>query len=173
MTPQGGDVPSTYCAPGPNGALAGAADLHVGATPGPLLHGPAGMAPQGVLGLGPTASHRASVSATTRVRSKRGVPEAGVPPTLTLCLLLSWPQQMSQFPVGGQPSSGLQDPPQLYSPASQRKFPCPPGTQQYPPVGLYGPPGGARPPYPQPRTAVHSSQELHPKHYPKPIYSYR
>uniref|UniRef100_A0A9L0T4Y8 Forkhead box N4 n=1 Tax=Equus caballus TaxID=9796 RepID=A0A9L0T4Y8_HORSE len=84
------------------GALAGAADLHVGATPGPLLHGPAGMGPQGVLGLGPLASHGAN---------------------------------------------------------------CPP-------VGLCGPPFGARPPYPQPRGAVHSSQDLHPKHYPKPIYSY-
>ena len=41
------------------------------------------------------------------------------------------------------------------------------------PVGLYGSRFGARPPYPQPRMAVHSSQELHPKHYPKPIYSYR
>ncbi|KAK1328438.1 hypothetical protein QTO34_012011 [Cnephaeus nilssonii] len=43
------------------GSLAGVADLHVGATPGPLLHGPAGMAPPGVLGLGPLASHRAGM----------------------------------------------------------------------------------------------------------------
>nr|XP_023502739.1 forkhead box protein N4 isoform X3 [Equus caballus] len=128
-------------APHPHpGALAGAADLHVGATPGPLLHGPAGMGPQGVLGLGPLASHGAN--------------------------------QMSQFPVGGQPSPRLQDPPQLYSPASQPQFPLPLGAQQCPPVGLCGPPFGARPPYPQPRGAVHSSQDLHPKHYPKPIYSY-
>ncbi|XP_039717766.1 forkhead box protein N4 isoform X1 [Pteropus medius] len=122
------------------GALAGVADLHVGATPGPLLHDPTGMAPPGVLGLGTMASYRAS--------------------------------QMNQFPVGGQPSSSLQDPPQLYSSASQPQFPLPPGIQQCPPVGLYGSPFGARPPYPQPRMAVHSSQELHPKHYPKPIYSY-
>ncbi|XP_036210217.1 forkhead box protein N4 [Myotis myotis] len=121
------------------GSLAGVADLHAGATPGPLLHGPAGMAPPGVLGLGPMASHRAS---------------------------------MTQFPVGGQPPSSLQDPPQMYSPASQPPFPLPRGTQQCPPVGLYGSPFGARPPYSQPRMAVHSSQELHPKHYPKPIYSY-
>ncbi|XP_022266219.1 forkhead box protein N4 isoform X1 [Canis lupus familiaris] len=121
------------------GALARAADLHVGATPGALLHGPAGMAPPGLLGLGPLASHGAS---------------------------------MNQIPVGGQPSSGLQDPQQLYSPASQTQLPLPPGGQQCPPVGLYGSPFGARPPYPQPRMAVHSSQELHPKHYPKPIYSY-
>ncbi|XP_025842435.2 forkhead box protein N4 [Vulpes vulpes] len=121
------------------GALARAADLHVGATPGALLHSPAGMAPPGLLGLGPLANHGAS---------------------------------MNQIPMGGQPSSGLQDPPQLYSPASQTQLPLPPGGQQCPPVGLYGSPFGARPPYPQPRMAVHSSQELHPKHYPKPIYSY-
>ncbi|XP_053758092.1 forkhead box protein N4 [Panthera pardus] len=127
-------------APHPHpGALARAASLHVGATPGPLLHGPAGMVPPGMLGLGPIANHRAS---------------------------------MNQIPVGGQPSSSLQDQPQLYSPASQTQLPLPPGTQQHPPMGLYGSPFGARPPYPQPRMAVHSSRELHPKHYPKPIYSY-
>lgn len=41
-------------------------------------------------------------------------------------------QQMSQFPVGGQSSSGLQDPPHLYSPATQPQFPLPPGAQQVP-----------------------------------------
>uniref|UniRef100_A0A8D2AVC5 Forkhead box N4 n=1 Tax=Sciurus vulgaris TaxID=55149 RepID=A0A8D2AVC5_SCIVU len=121
------------------GTLAGAADLHVGAAPGPLLHGPPGMAPRGMLGLGPITSHGAS---------------------------------MSQFPVGGQPPSSLQDPSQLYPPATQPQFPLPPGGQQCPPVGLYGPPFGARPPYPQAHVAGHSSQELQPKHYPKPIYSY-
>ncbi|EFB19770.1 hypothetical protein PANDA_010175, partial [Ailuropoda melanoleuca] len=127
-------------APHPHpGALASAADLHVGATPGALLHGAAGMAPPGMLGLGPIAHHGAS---------------------------------MNQIPVGGQPSSSLQDASQLYSPASQTQLPLPPGTQQCPPVGLYGSPFGARTPYPQPRTAIYSSQELHPKHYPKPIYSY-
>ncbi|ELW63812.1 Forkhead box protein N4 [Tupaia chinensis] len=108
-------------APHPHpGALSGVADLHVGATSGPLLHGPAGMAPRSVLGLGPITSHGAS---------------------------------MSPFPVGGPPSSGLQDASQLYPPATQPQFPLPAGTQQ-------------------PHIAVHSSQELHPKHYPKPIYSY-
>ena len=48
-----------------------------------------------------------------------------------------------------------------------------PACGKCPPVGLYGSPFGVRPPYPQPHVAVHSSQELHPKHYPKPIYSYR
>ncbi|KAM9622358.1 forkhead box protein N4 [Trichechus inunguis] len=119
------------------GALAGVADLHVGAAPGPLLHGPAGMAPSGILGLGSLASHEASIS---------------------------------PFPVGSQPSAGQQEP-QLYAPTAQPQFPLPQG-QQCPPAGLYASPFGVRPPYPQPRVTVHSSQELHPKHYPKPIYSY-
>nr|XP_036860188.1 forkhead box protein N4 isoform X1 [Manis javanica] len=156
------------------GALTRTADLHMGATPGPLLHGLAGTASPGVLGLGPMASHGASVSASTWageqgwVSSRTGVPHRHP----DLCLALSRPQQMNQLPVGAQPSSGLQDLPQLYSPTSQPQFPLPAGTQQCPSVGLYGSPFGARPLYPQPRVAMHSSQELHPKHYPKPIYSY-
>lgn len=60
------------------GALARAADLHVGATAGALLHGPAGVAPPGMLGLGPIASHGATVSITTGVRElERG--EGGPP----------------------------------------------------------------------------------------------
>ncbi|XP_020025575.2 forkhead box protein N4 isoform X2 [Castor canadensis] len=121
------------------GALARAADLRVGTSPGPLLHGPAGMAPRGMLGLGPVTSHGAS---------------------------------MRQFPVGGQPSSSLQSTPPLYAPATQLQFPLPPGAQQCPPMGLYGSPFGARSPYPQAHVPVHPSQEPHPKHYPKPIYSY-
>ncbi|XP_021112973.1 forkhead box protein N4 isoform X4 [Heterocephalus glaber] len=80
--------------------------------------------------------------------------------------------QMSQFPVRGQPSSSLRDVPQLYSPAIQAQFPLPSGVQQCPSMGLYSSSFGARPSYPQAHMAVHSSQELHPKHYPKPIYSY-
>lgn len=122
------------------GALAGVADLHVGATPGPLLHGPTGMAPPGVLGLGTMASYRASVSAATWVGKRGGcLSGLGLPrPTPTLCLLLSRLQQMNQFPVGGQPSSSLQDPPQLYSSASQPQFPLPPGIQQV--LGAWGDP---------------------------------
>lgn len=58
------------------------------------------------------------------------------------------------------------------SPSLSATLPCH-ACEKGPPVGLYGSPFGARPPYPQPRMAVHSSRELHPKHYPKPIYSYR
>ncbi|XP_021490356.1 forkhead box protein N4 isoform X2 [Meriones unguiculatus] len=121
------------------GALAGMQDLHVCATPRPLLRGQTAMVPRGMLGLGPIGSHRAS---------------------------------MNPFPTGGQSSSGLPEMPQLYSPAAQVQFPLPPGSQQCPPVGLYGSPFAARPSYPGAHRAVHSSQELHPKHYPKPIYSY-
>lgn len=159
---------------------------------------------------------------------------------------------MNQFPIGGRSSSGLQEVPQLYSPATQLQFPLPLGSQQVPqaprqtvlyslseppptpwartdkapsmptllrhsclaghllclnlavrnwagvgdcalyclplfslcclapplpvkcpPAGLYSSPFAARSSYPQAHMAVHSSQEPHPKHYPKPIYSYR
>ncbi|PKU29627.1 hypothetical protein llap_20070 [Limosa lapponica baueri] len=40
------------------------------------------------------------------------------------------------------------------------------------PAAIYNAPYGTQPHYPQPRLAPHSAQELHPKHYPKPIYSY-
>ncbi|KAM5239340.1 forkhead box protein N4 [Ctenodactylus gundi] len=129
----------SHGAPHPHpGAMAGAASVHMRATSGPLLHGPAGMVPQGMLGLGPMTSHGVS---------------------------------MSQFSASGQLSSRPQDT-HLYCPAGQTQLPLPPGAQQCPPMGLYSSPFGARPPYPQAHMAVHSSQEPHPKHYPKPIYSY-
>uniref|UniRef100_A0A803VHI0 Forkhead box N4 n=1 Tax=Ficedula albicollis TaxID=59894 RepID=A0A803VHI0_FICAL len=40
------------------------------------------------------------------------------------------------------------------------------------PAAMYNTPYGTQPHYSQPRLAPHSAQELHPKHYPKPIYSY-
>lgn len=121
------------------GALARAADLHMAATPGHLLQGPPGIAPQGVLGPSPLTNHGASVSATTWV-GERGRCPTGLGSPSTLCLLLSRPQQMNQFAVGGQPSSSLQNPPQLYSAASQPQFPLPPGVQQ-----VLGAGGGAWP----------------------------
>ncbi|XP_042525486.1 forkhead box protein N4, partial [Dipodomys spectabilis] len=42
------------------GALARAADLHMATPPGPVLHASSGMAPRGLLGLGPIGSHGAS-----------------------------------------------------------------------------------------------------------------
>lgn len=41
------------------------------------------------------------------------------------------------------------------------------------PGAIYNTSYGTQPHYSQPRLAPHSAQELHPKHYPKPIYSYR
>ncbi|NWU96798.1 FOXN4 protein, partial [Upupa epops] len=74
---------------------------------------------------------------------------------------------MSAFAVGGQPSPSLQTQQQLFPPP-----PPPPHPQQCNPAAIYNPSYGGQPHYPQPRLAPHSTQELHPKHYPKPIYSY-
>ncbi|XP_074151618.1 forkhead box protein N4 [Sminthopsis crassicaudata] len=74
---------------------------------------------------------------------------------------------MSQYPMGGQ-----QDQPQLYPAPSQPPFTLAQGTHQCPPAGMYSVSFGAQPPFPQPRLPAHSAQDLHPKHYPKPIYSY-
>ncbi|NXS75651.1 FOXN4 protein, partial [Pandion haliaetus] len=70
---------------------------------------------------------------------------------------------MSQYAVGGQPSPSLQ--------TQQQLFP-PPHSQQCNPAAIYNTSYGTQPHYAQPRLAPHSAQELHPKHYPKPIYSY-
>ncbi|KFQ44927.1 Forkhead box protein N4 [Nestor notabilis] len=70
---------------------------------------------------------------------------------------------MSQYAVGGQPSPSLQ--------TQQQLFP-PPHSQQCNPAAIYNTSYGTQPHYSQPRLAPHSAQELHPKHYPKPIYSY-
>ncbi|XP_044541398.1 forkhead box protein N4, partial [Gracilinanus agilis] len=73
---------------------------------------------------------------------------------------------MSQYPLGGQ------DPPQLYQAPPQPPFTLAQGAPQCSPAGMYSVSFGAQPPFPQPRLPSHSAQDLHPKHYPKPIYSY-
>ncbi|KAM6051296.1 forkhead box protein N4 isoform 1-T1 [Theristicus caerulescens] len=81
--------------------------------------------------------------------------------------------QMSQYAVGGQPSPSLQTPQQLFPPPhSQQVFALAQNTQQCNPAAIYNTSYGTQPHYSQPRLAPHSAQELHPKHYPKPIYSY-
>ncbi|NXM73638.1 FOXN4 protein, partial [Serilophus lunatus] len=75
---------------------------------------------------------------------------------------------MSPYAVGGQLSPGLQTQQQLFPPPP----PPPPHSQQCNPAGIYSTSYGTQPHYSQPRLAPHSAQELHPKHYPKPIYSY-
>ncbi|NXA05528.1 FOXN4 protein, partial [Sapayoa aenigma] len=78
---------------------------------------------------------------------------------------------MSPYAVGGQPSPGLQTQQQLFPPPPPPP-PPPPHSQQCNPAGIYNTSYGTQPHYSQPRLAPHSAQELHPKHYPKPIYSY-
>ncbi|XP_008492076.1 forkhead box protein N4 [Calypte anna] len=80
---------------------------------------------------------------------------------------------MSPYAVAGQPSPGLQTQQQLFPlPHSQQVFALAQNTQQCHPAAIYNTSYGSQPHYPQPRLAPHSAQELHPKHYPKPIYSY-
>ncbi|NWV56498.1 FOXN4 protein, partial [Daphoenositta chrysoptera] len=77
---------------------------------------------------------------------------------------------MSPYAVGGQLSPGLQTQQQLFPPPPPP--PPPPHSQQCNPAAIYSTSYGTQPHYSQPRLAPHSAQELHPKHYPKPIYSY-
>ncbi|NWV17033.1 FOXN4 protein, partial [Origma solitaria] len=77
---------------------------------------------------------------------------------------------MSPYAVGGQLSPGLQTQQQLFPPPPHP--PPPPHSQQCNPAAIYNTSYGTQPHYSQPRLAPHSAQELHPKHYPKPIYSY-
>uniref|UniRef100_A0A8C5SXB7 Forkhead box N4 n=1 Tax=Laticauda laticaudata TaxID=8630 RepID=A0A8C5SXB7_LATLA len=83
---------------------------------------------------------------------------------------------ISQFLVGGQPSPSLQPRPcPLFPPPSchtQQIFTITHSTQQCNPVTIYSTSYDAHPSFSQPRLAPHAAPELHPKHYPKPIYSY-
>uniref|UniRef100_A0A8D0GTT5 Forkhead box N4 n=1 Tax=Sphenodon punctatus TaxID=8508 RepID=A0A8D0GTT5_SPHPU len=80
---------------------------------------------------------------------------------------------MSQYSVGGQPSPTLQSQPMLFPPPhSPQVFTIAQNAQQCSPAAIYSASYGTQPPYTQPRLAPHAAQELHPKHYPKPIYSY-
>ncbi|XP_051641459.1 forkhead box protein N4 isoform X3 [Manacus candei] len=102
----------------------------------------------------------------------KGAGNPGVPRLVCLS------QQMSPYAVSGQLSPGLQTQQQLFSPPppppphSQQVFALAQNTQQCNPAGIYNTSYGTQPHYSQPRLAPHSAQELHPKHYPKPIYSY-
>ncbi|XP_032086018.1 forkhead box protein N4 [Thamnophis elegans] len=81
---------------------------------------------------------------------------------------------ISQYMVGGQPSPSLQPSP-LFPPPSchtQQIFTITHSTQQCNPVTIYSTSYGAHPHFSQPRLAPHAAQEMHAKHYPKPIYSY-
>ncbi|NXN94659.1 FOXN4 protein, partial [Rhinopomastus cyanomelas] len=116
--------------------------MHAAGGPGAMLHVQASL-PQGLLGLNSVATHGAN---------------------------------MGPFAVGGQPSPGLQPqqpPQQLFPPPHpQHVFALAQSSQQCNPAAVYNPSYGTQPHYPQPRLAPHAPHELHPKHYPKPIYSY-
>ncbi|XP_068064719.1 forkhead box protein N4 isoform X1 [Anomalospiza imberbis] len=116
-------------------------------TPGAMIHVQASL-PQGILGLNSISTHGAN---------------------------------MSPYAVGGQLSPGLQTQQQLFPPPpppppphSQHMFALAQNPQQVlcNPAAIYNTSYGTQPHYSQPRLAPHSAQELHPKHYPKPIYSY-
>uniref|UniRef100_A0A6J0U9V0 Forkhead box protein N4 n=1 Tax=Pogona vitticeps TaxID=103695 RepID=A0A6J0U9V0_9SAUR len=85
---------------------------------------------------------------------------------------------IGQYLGGGQPSPGLQpSPTPLFPPPprhAQQVFAIAHNTQQQcSPASIYGTSYGSQAPYSQqPRLAPHGAQDLHVKHYPKPIYSY-
>nr|XP_056715158.1 forkhead box protein N4 [Euleptes europaea] len=110
--------------------------------PSTMIHIPASL-PQGILGLNTVSSHGAN---------------------------------MSRYAASGQPSPSLQPQhPPLFPPPScpaQQVFAITHNPQQCPPATIFSSSYGTQPLYSQPRLAPHTAQELHAKHYPKPIYSY-
>nr|XP_005495142.1 forkhead box protein N4 [Zonotrichia albicollis] len=133
---------------GPQSAMlqqTGAVGSAMHSTPGAMIHVQASL-PQGILGLNSISTHGAN---------------------------------MSPYAVGGQLSPGLQTQQQLFPPHPhpppphpQQVFALAQNPQQCNPAAIYNTSYGTQPHYSQPRLAPHSAQELHPKHYPKPIYSY-
>ncbi|XP_043835123.1 forkhead box protein N4 [Dromiciops gliroides] len=119
---------------------------------------------------GPVAAGMLTVGAPGTIGHVPGsVPPQGM---LGLSSIGSHGAAMGQYPMGAQPSPSLQDQSQLYAAPSQPPFTLAQGTHQGPPAGMYSVSFGTQPPFPQPRLPPHSAQDLHPKHYPKPIYSY-
>ncbi|XP_053135973.1 forkhead box protein N4 isoform X2 [Hemicordylus capensis] len=115
---------------------------HPSAAPGTMIHIQAGL-PQGILGLNAVSSHGANIS--------QYVVSGQLSPSLQ-------PQQAPLFP-----------PPPRHT---QQVFTITHNAQQCSPATIYSASYGAQPPYSQPRLAPHAAQDLHAKHYPKPIYSY-
>ncbi|MBN3304293.1 FOXN4 protein, partial [Amia calva] len=79
---------------------------------------------------------------------------------------------MTQYSLSGQPSPGFQSPPSVYQPPPQQVFTIAQTGQQCSPAGLYSNTSYNHSPFSQPRLAPHTNQDLQPKSYPKPIYSY-
>ncbi|KAM4710489.1 forkhead box protein N4 isoform 1-T3 [Discoglossus pictus] len=79
---------------------------------------------------------------------------------------------MSQYNMGGHMSPSLQPQQPVYQPHSQQVYALSQGSQQCSPAGLYSNSYRTQPQYSQPRLAAHPTHDLHPKNFPKPIYSY-
>ncbi|XP_028905160.1 forkhead box protein N4 [Ornithorhynchus anatinus] len=121
-----------------------AANMQPMGAPGTVIHMPASMPPQGILGLDSMATHGAN---------------------------------LNQYPVGAQlyPSVQSQQPPFPLAQDPQRALlstvgPLP--DPQCSPAGMYRVSYGSQPQFPPPRFAPPLAKDLHPKPYPKPIYSY-
>uniref|UniRef100_A0A8C4T6F5 Forkhead box N4 n=1 Tax=Erpetoichthys calabaricus TaxID=27687 RepID=A0A8C4T6F5_ERPCA len=79
---------------------------------------------------------------------------------------------MSSFPAQG-PSPGYQAQQTLYQPASQQVYAISQASQQCSSAAVYSNTFASQTSFSQPRLAPHGNQDLQPKSYPKPIYSYR
>ncbi|XP_035292300.1 forkhead box protein N4 isoform X1 [Anguilla anguilla] len=80
---------------------------------------------------------------------------------------------MTSYSLNGQPSPGFQSHPSVYQPSPQQVFTLAQTGQQCSAAGLYSSTSYSNQgPFNQPRLAPHSNQDLQPKSFPKPIYSY-
>ncbi|XP_069070855.1 forkhead box protein N4 [Pleurodeles waltl] len=79
---------------------------------------------------------------------------------------------MNQYTISGQHSTSLQSQQHMYHPHSQQLYTISQSTQQCSPSGMYTTSYGSQSQYSQPRLTPHNAQDLHPKNFPKPIYSY-
>ncbi|CAH2295144.1 forkhead box N4 [Pelobates cultripes] len=79
---------------------------------------------------------------------------------------------ISQYNMAGHLSPSLQSQQSMYQSHTHQIYALSQESQQCSPAGLYSNSYTTQSPYSQPRLAAHSTQDIHPKNYPKPIYSY-
>ncbi|XP_078523499.1 forkhead box protein N4 isoform X3 [Lissotriton helveticus] len=79
---------------------------------------------------------------------------------------------MNQYTISGQHPTSLQSQQHMYHPHSQQVYTISQSTPQCSPSGIYTASYGSPTQYSQPRLTPHNAQDLHPKNFPKPIYSY-
>ncbi|XP_077317441.1 forkhead box protein N4 [Lithobates pipiens] len=90
---------------------------------------------------------------------------------LGLNTMSSHGSSMNQFNLSGHLSPSIQSQQPLYQPHSQQIYALSQAPQQCSPGTMFN--SSYRPqPYAQARLTAHATQDLHPKNYPKPIYSY-